>query len=148
MAIEPETFLYNSLLWTGILEGIDTTMKVLIADDDKLLTQLLNTTFRAKGAEVFCAFDSMQTVMAAMKNLPDVIILDVKMPAGSGIDAIQKLKSSVKTANIPVLVMSALTDPDLPDRVKGLGASEFLRKPVEIKDLYEKVCQLAGVSPA
>ncbi len=44
--------------------------------------------------------------------------------------------------------MSALTDPDLPDRVKGLGASEFLRKPVEIKDLYEKVCQLAGVSPA
>jgi DNA-binding response OmpR family regulator len=118
-------------------------MKVLIADDDKLLTELLATGLRAKGCEVVTAVDAMQAFMAAMRARPHVIVLDINMPGGTGIEALKKLKASTKTAGIPVLVLSASTEPEAAEAtVRKLGAAAYVKKPVAPEDLYNALVEL------
>jgi DNA-binding response OmpR family regulator len=112
-------------------------MKVLLADDDRLLTQLLSMRLRAKGVEVIVAHDAMQAFMNAVRNQPDVIVLDVQMPGGTGLEALKKLKVSVKTSGIPVVVMSGSVEPKASVQIKELGAVEFLVKPVDPDALYD-----------
>jgi CheY-like chemotaxis protein len=115
-------------------------MKVLLADDDRVLTHLLSTRLRAKGAETTVAHDAMQALMAAMRSPPDVIVLDIQMPGGTGIEALRKLKRSARTSTIPVVVLSGSVAPDASEAVKALGAVEFILKPVDPDALYQVLC--------
>jgi DNA-binding response OmpR family regulator len=118
-------------------------MKVLLADDDRLLIELLATHLRAKGCEVVSAVDAMQAFMAAMRARPDVIVLDINMPGGTGIEALRKLKMSSKTSPIPVLVLSASTDADAAAAaMRQLGAASYLQKPVDPDALYVALVKL------
>jgi DNA-binding response OmpR family regulator len=112
------------------------TRKILIADDDRVLAELVSTRLRAEGFETLVAFDSVQAHMMAVRTLPDAILLDVKMPGGTGVDTLRKLKGSSRTCAIPVVVASSLSDPALPATVRDLGAAEFLRKPVTFDDVH------------
>src|SRR5213593_1470924 len=71
----------------------------------------------------------MQVMMLAMRARPDAIVLDINMPGGTGMEALKKLKASVKTAHIPVLVLSGSINPADQSTVIELGASEFLASP-------------------
>lgn len=115
-------------------------MKILIADDDRVLTHLLSSRLRAKGAETIIAHDAMQALMSAMRSPPDVIVLDIQMPGGTGIEALRKLKRSARTETIPVVVLSGSVAPDASEAVKALGAAEFLLKPVDPDALYQVLC--------
>jgi CheY-like chemotaxis protein len=121
----------------------------LIADDDRVLSHLLCSRLRARGCEVVPAFDAMQAFMFALRApQPDVIVLDVNMPAGTGVETLKKLKGSTKTALIPVIVLSGSTDPRLPDMVRELGAAEFLAKPMEPEALFATLSQLLAPEQA
>ena len=117
-------------------------MKVLIADDDRVLTHLLSSRLRAKGAETIVAHDAMQAFMSAMKSPPDVIVLDLQMPGGTGLAALNRLKQSAKTSQIPVVVLTGSVDLEAAASFKALGATEFLRKPVDPEELYRVLCTL------
>lgn len=117
-------------------------MKILLADDDRVLTHLLSTRLRAKGAEIIVAHDAMQALMIAMRSPPDVIVLDIQMPGGTGIEALRKLKCSARTSSIPVVVLSGSVAPDASEAVTALGAAQFLLKPVEPEALYEVLCRV------
>jgi len=119
-------------------------MKLLIADDDRVLTHLLSNRLRPKGVETVVAHDAMQAFMHAMRSPPDVIVLDIQMPGGTGIEVLRKLKTSAKTSSIPVVVLSGSGDAETPDRVAGLGAEQFLVKPVEPDALYRVLCAVLG----
>ena len=105
-------------------------MHVLVADDDRVTVQWLTGVLTGAGHKVTAAQDALLVVMLAIRSAPDAIILDIGMPAGSGEFALQRLKASTKTRLVPVVVLTALQDPDLPKRVRGLGAVEVLHKPV------------------
>ena len=122
-------------------------MKVLLADDDRVLTQLLSNRLRARGVEIVVAHDSMQALMSAMRSPVDAIVLDIQMPGGTGIEALRKLKASTKTSSIPVLVLSANGDTDTLAQVKALGADGFLLKPIEPDALYRALCDALGQTP-
>ena len=122
-------------------------MKVLIGDDDPIVTSLVYSGLRSKGWDVLIAADAMQVVMFAMRTPPDVVILDINMPGGTGLTALKRLKASVKTAGIPVVVLSGSIDATMPQTTKALGAAEFLVKPVNLDMLYHSVCRLTGVQP-
>ena len=122
-------------------------MKILVADDDPVIVRLLHSGLRARGCDVSVAADAMQAVMFAARTPPDVIILDINMPGGTGITALKRLKASVKTRIIPVLVLSGSSDPNIPRAVKDLGADEFLHKPVDLDALYVSLCRVTGVDP-
>jgi len=120
-------------------------MKVLIADDDKIIDSALSSAFRKRGWQVMVAFDVMQTMMyAKQKPAPDVILLDLKMPGGTGEMALERLKTSTLTSNIPVIVVSGTEDPKAPETVKGLGAVDFVKKPVDVEALADSVQKLVG----
>ena len=119
-------------------------MKLLIADDDRVLTHLLSNRLRPKGVETVVAHDAMQALMLAMRSPPDVIVLDIQMPGGTGIEALRKLKTSAKTSSIPVVVMSGSGDADTSDRVRAMGADQFLLKPIEPDALYGVLCAVLG----
>lgn len=106
-------------------------MRVLVADDDRQMSQLLCAMLRSAGHNATPAFDGASTLMAAMRSpAPDLIVLDLAMPAGSGQVTLSKLKQSSRTNQIPVLVVTASKDPKAHDEVLALGASAYLEKPV------------------
>ena len=107
-------------------------MKILIADDDRVISQLAAAVVRQGGHTPMFAYDAMQTVMFAMRTPPpDLIILDINMPGGTGLEALRKLKMSTKTSEIPVVVLSGSIDQSLPTKVQELGAAAFLTKPID-----------------
>lgn len=112
-------------------------MKVLIADDDRDLCQLLSTVLRSEGHEVVFAFDAAQALVVAKNTIPDVIVLDINMPGGTGAGALEKLKINMKTSMIPVLVITASNDEQLIRKIKQQGAAEFMRKPLDIEGFFD-----------
>ena len=118
-------------------------MKLLIADDDKTFCHLLSAEMGAKGWRVTIAADAMQTIMYALRVEPNVIVLDIQMPGGTGITALQKLKASSKTARIPVLVVSGSTEPTMENTVVQAGAARYIGKPVDVESLRTVIEELA-----
>ncbi len=119
---------------------------ILIADDSKFQVQLLSVFLQEKGCVVSVAYDALLAWMTAIKVCPDAIILDISMPAGSGLDVLQKLKRSTKTQHIPVLIVSGDDKSNSVESIKQIGGSGFFPKPIDPDALFEKLCEL-GVCP-
>jgi two-component system phosphate regulon response regulator PhoB len=108
---------------------------VLIADDDPVARRVLTAALHHEGYKTIASVDAMQTVMMAHRSHPVAIVLDFMMPGGNGLDVIKRLRTSTETAEIPVIVISASTDPSLPARAAEAGAEAFLPKPVDLTEL-------------
>ena len=120
-------------------------MKVLIADDDRVLTRLASAGLKSRGWQVEVAHDAMQALMFAMRSPhPDVIALDIGMPGGTGFDVLKKLRQSSRTEQIPVVVVSGSITEGEEAQVAELGAVAFLRKPVDAQTLHETLSRAAG----
>lgn len=118
--------------------------RVLIADDDRILTHMLSTRLQGMGWAVDVAMDAMQAVMFARQSNPDVIVLDIAMPGGTGRKALQSLKASSKLRGIPVIVLSGSVEPAEEAAILALGAVEFLRKPIEADALEARLRAALG----
>ena len=118
---------------------------ILVADDDRIWAELLGSTLIRKGFDVVMAFDAMQATMSAVKRLPALIVLDVQMPGGTGVDALKRLKMSTKTAMIPVVVVSGSSDPAVVRNLSQLGVVRFIAKPTTADDVADVVGTLLGV---
>ena len=114
-------------------------MNILVADDDKVLSAMLCGVLKDAGHMCIPAFDSMQAMMNAMRQPLDLVLLDINMPGGTGMEVLQRLKNSSKTKRIPVVVITGSTDSALPDQARALGAVEFLPKPVDPDQLLQAV---------
>lgn len=114
-------------------------MNILVADDDKVLSAMLCGVLKEAGHMCIPAFDSMQVIMNAMRQPLDLVLLDINMPGGTGMEALKRLKNSTKTNRIPVLVITGSTDVALPEQAKALGAVGFLSKPVDPDQLLQAV---------
>jgi len=119
-------------------------MKVLLADDDPDFVLLLKTFLEGRGWQTTVANDALQAGMVARRDMPDAVLLDINMPGGSGIRALKQLKSSPKFGRIPVVVVSARQDEQLPRAMAELGAAAFMRKPVVLADVHQLLVQLLG----
>lgn len=118
----------------------ETDVRILIADDDRVLSQLVSAVVREAGHVPIAAFDAMQALMFAMRPpVPALIILDINMPGGTGLEALRKLKLSARTAPIPVIVLSGSSEVDMPQQVKALGATEFIAKPIDPEALTQAI---------
>lgn len=120
---------------------------VLLADDDKVQTMMLSSQLRAKGYSVAAAYDATYTFMVAMKSPPDVVLLDIHMPGGTGRAVLERLKGSSRTMQIPVVVLSGIHDPNVVREVLALGAVEYLHKPVDV-DVLDAALRRALNLPA
>lgn len=123
-------------------------MRVLVADDDRALSSLLCQILQGAGHQAFPAFDGASTMMAAVRApTPDLILLDLQMPAGDGQTTLTKLKASARTANIPVVVLSASSDALTQAKVRALGAATFLAKPIDADTFIDVIEAFGPPSP-
>jgi len=113
--------------------------KILIADDSRFQREMLALFLKSKGFESVFAVDALQAGMAALRSDPQLILLDINMPGGTGIEVLKRLRMSTKTQHIPVIVVSGEENPETEATVRGLGAVAFLRKPVEQEQLCAAV---------
>lgn len=120
---------------------------ILVVDDDEDLVRALSIRLKAAGYDVVAAMDGMQAVMMTHRRDPDLLILDIRMPGGSGITVMDKLQGSIKTRRIPVIVASAFDDDETKQKVQELGAFKFFRKPFETDDLLKAIEEALEGSP-
>ncbi len=113
--------------------------RILIADDSRFRVQMLASWLTPMGFEVISAVDALQTWMSALRAKPDVILLDINMPGGTGIEVLKRLRMSNKTQQIAVIVISGETNPETEAKARSLGAAEFLHKPVGQEQLLSSV---------
>jgi two-component system, chemotaxis family, chemotaxis protein CheY len=113
--------------------------KVLLVDDDN--TVLLNTGVRLKGMGyiVYTAKDAVSAISAVRKNEPDVVVLDISLPAGDGFLVAERLQSLVGSAATPIIFITASENPELRERAKKLGAVGFLKKPFDATSLADAI---------
>jgi twitching motility two-component system response regulator PilH len=105
--------------------------KILIADDSRFQREMLASFLGPKGFEAVFAVDALQAWMLALRSAPQLILLDINMPGGTGIEVLKRLRMSSKTQHIPVIVVSGEENPATESLVRSLGAVGFLHKPVE-----------------
>src|ERR1017187_9592616 len=112
---------------------------VLIVDDEEQNRMLLRDPLEARGYEIAEAENGMVALAKIAARLPDVILLDVMMPQMDGFEVCRRLKTDSKTAHIPILMVTALSDRK--ERLMGIavGANDFLNKPVDIQDVTLRV---------
>ncbi len=82
--------------------------KILIVDDDKTVHTMLKMVFEKAGYQVFAALDAMQGLMMARQVKPDLIVLDLMMPAGGGVSVYERLQMMAGTFQVPFLIYSSL----------------------------------------
>ncbi len=119
--------------------------KILIADDDKDIVIVLRQLLEAKGFSTFSAHEGVRAIEIAHKEKPDLIILDLKMPAGTGQSVLQTLRSRYETEKIPVMILSGHADEKVEIDIKKAGAQDFIRKPYEPEFLLQRVRSLLGL---
>ncbi len=114
--------------------------KILLVEDDQSLREIYGIRLTAEGHEIASAGDGEAALALAVKERPDLIISDVMMPKISGFDMLDILRSTPETANIKVIMMTALSADDQKARGESLGADRFLVKSqVGIEDVVNAV---------
>jgi two-component system chemotaxis response regulator CheY len=121
--------------------------RVLIVEDDKTISLALGVRLRANGYEVLQAFDGLQGFMQATKHRPDVVILDMSMPAGGGLSVAQRMRDMVDLASVPIIFMTASKKPELAAAAKQYDAVGFLEKPFDADVMLDLVRKATGETP-
>jgi len=117
---------------------------VLIVDDDSDVRLALHLRLKANHYDVILAADGTACIAEARKHMPDLIILDLGLPAGDGFSVMERLKANDSLSLIPVIVVSARDREANMDRALKAGAKVFLQKPVDITLLISVIQQLLG----
>ena len=112
---------------------------VLVVDDEEQNRTLLRDSLEARGYEVEEAENGMQALQKIAARRPDVILLDLMMPKMDGFEVCRHLRKDAKTAHLPILMITALSERG--DRLTSIqaGANDFLNKPIDIQDVILRV---------
>lgn len=118
--------------------------KILVIDDEVDITKVLKKRLSTAGFDVIIAMDGYQGTEFAYKELPDLIILDLMLPAGGGLSVLKNLKLSVKTNDIPIVVLTAMRDEKYKKDILNTGVEAYLEKPFDAEKLIAVIRDLLG----
>ncbi|HEY9124263.1 MAG TPA: response regulator [Bacteroidales bacterium] len=112
---------------------------ILVIDDSSTNVVLIEAVLNNKGYQIATALSVKEAYALMDKHKPKLILLDLLMPRINGFDFLKEIKENKNFQDIPVIVVSALTDIETINKTKELGAVGFIKKPIDIHQLLELV---------
>ncbi len=117
-------------------------IKILLVEDDSFLLSMYATKFELEGFKVIMAEDGEKAVRQAIKETPDIILLDIILPKMNGFEVLRQLKAERQTATIPVILLTNLSQKEEIEQGLKMGARDYLIKahfmPSEVVDKIKK----------
>ena len=123
-------------------EGAPRVGRILVVDDAAQNMELLEAHLDAAGYDVLKAYDGEEALRKVKEEAPDLILLDLMMPGLDGYEVCHRLKADEETMSIPVMILTALGEPEERIRAIGVGADDFLTKPFTKLELMIRVRSL------
>jgi CheY-like chemotaxis protein len=112
---------------------------ILVIDDDLDIQRLLAVTLRAAGYDTVFAGDGVSAIAEARKHRPDLIVLDLGLPAGDGYTVLERLQRMPALAFVPVIAVTARDPSTNKERVLSAGAVDYVQKPFERDEIVAAV---------
>ena len=119
--------------------------KILIVDDDPVVTRLVKELLKIQGFAVETATDGIDAMIMVKKEKPDLIVLDIMMPELNGYDVLRTLKFTDEYKEIPVLLLTS-REQELDKRIGEMMGIDYLQKPVNREAFVEKIQKIFHVS--
>lgn len=110
--------------------------RILVVDDDRLILSTLSMGLEKAGFALLRAVSGEEAVNICQQLRPDLIVMDIRMPGISGIEAIRRIHASV---NVPVIFLSAYDDAEIVEQAIGEGGMGYMVKPVEVHQLVPEI---------
>jgi CheY-like chemotaxis protein len=123
-------------------------MKILVIEDNPLNLELVRDILAAAGYEVLEAVDAATGLEIAFLELPDLILMDLQLPGMDGLEATRRLRVDARTAEIPIIAVTAHAMRGDDDKALAAGCTGFITKPIEVRKFAAAVAQFvrAGAS--
>ena len=113
--------------------------RILVADDEPDIVLGLSLRLRAEGYEVSTAMDGLGATKKAIEEQPDLILLDIGMPAGNGHIVVERLRNIAATCHIPVIYLTARTNEEDYHQARAGGVTKYITKPFDAEVLLAAV---------
>lgn len=113
--------------------------KILVIEDDPMICKTLKLRLQAAGYDVITAADAIVGTSLAVKEQPNLMLLDISIPAGSGFIVAERLQKRANTSAIPFIFITASRQFGLREKAIRLGAASFFEKPYEIGELLTSI---------
>lgn len=122
------------------------TRHILVADDEAHIGRIIKIKMEQGPFEVQLAFDGQEAMdILDQEERMDLVVLDLMMPRLSGLDVLDRIRSSAKWKSLPCIILTAAGQEDYERDARESGADEFLTKPFSPKKLYAMIAKLTGV---
>ena len=122
-----------------------TRMRILVVEDQDSIRRMIEALVQARGYRVTAVASGAKAIDVATTNPPDLVLLDLMMPGQyDGFDVCRKLRSEPNTKAIPIVIITAMDDPDARARATQAGASAFYTKPFSPIALLKEIERLGG----
>ncbi len=116
--------------------------KILLVDDNPVNVELLGEILSLPGFNVLQAFNAFAALDIARAEHPDLIVLDIAMPAVDGFELFQMIKDDSETAHIPVVFVTSLNDSEDMERAMKMGAVDYITKPFNSEYVVDRVVDI------
>jgi len=113
--------------------------RILVVEDNMDTYELVHFILERNGFETFLAVNGREGVNAALKQKPDLIIMDMSMPEMDGWTATDLIKKDAQTSSIPLIALTAHALPGDRQRAMDIGCDEYVTKPMDLDDLVETI---------
>jgi DNA-binding response OmpR family regulator len=118
--------------------------KILIVDDDQGTTKLLEIMLSKEGYDVVSVNNSCDTLTTALRYDPNLILLDLVMPSADGFEVCRNVREKSQFARVPIVFFTSVSDVEKKVAAFGLGASDYIVKPVHPQELKVRIKALIG----
>lgn len=118
------------------------SLKILVVDDEAPISSYLQRKLIKQGYTVYAAEDGEEALQQAFLHLPDIVLLDVKLPRLNGIEVCKRMKSDDRTKNVRIIMLSAKAQSDEIQEGLDAGADRYLCKPVGFPEIFQEICRI------
>ena len=120
--------------------------KILAVDDEKSIVMVIRVNLEFEGYQVTEAYDGVQALESIAEDKPDLIVLDIMMPEMDGWEVLAHIRENPETEDLPVIMLTALTQDRDIEEATMLGADVYLTKPFEPEELILTVKRILAMS--